>query len=835
MRDLQRIAFEAGHPVPLAIALDQENGGGNSFFDKTHIRQFPSAMGLAATGSTSLAYEVSKATATEIAACGFNMIMGPCLDVLTNTHNQTLGTRTLGDDPYEVSSYGVACMKGYQQPGVATVGKHFPSHGSLEFLGSKLDVPTITETLEQLNVNALIPFRKAIEEGLDAMLVGGCAMSSAGLSVMHACLSERVVNDFLRRELNFNGVVLSDCLEIEALSHNIGIGGGTVMAVNAGCDLVLLCRSAAYQQEAIEGLKLGVENGIITKARARQSLLRILKLKAQNTSWERALNPAGNSLLSRLRPSHVTLSTTAYDSSITVVRDMRRVLPLTNVVGGSGEVLLLTPLVKPLGATASSQLLSEGVEAAHSAHKPSSSSLMSGERVFRQFGRSLARQRKGRVLHASYTANGLRPQHEDLIDRAQAVIVVTADATRHLFQNAFTKHVSMVCSKAPAIGAGDEKMEKPMIVVAVSSPYDFALDTATIGTYICTYDFTEPALESLVRVLYGDLNPTGVLPGSLNHAEKPPQPRQPWLVEAFSETRDASALNDLIRSVASDAEQGSGLAGATSDSFLLRDPDVQEAHFVVRNSSTQALYGFCSTYYFTITDTGVVGTIFVDPRRRRLSIGHSLHDRAIRALLQRRNIKRLQLGSHLPSIFPGGPTSSKDRHLRTWLRKLGWNTATRRSVCCMMTRNLGTWQPPPDKSKSLQPACIEFDLVHGSSHSAPILDFLKAYDQPQNAAQVYKIALANPTTCGVIRAKKPNGELLGTIVLFNTQSPFVSLVPPLKALGTLTGGISSPVVKTSAAEIDSSTLFQGLVMLAMWKFKQQGILNCVFDQVSSRA
>jgi beta-N-acetylhexosaminidase len=780
-------------------------------------------MGLAATRSIDLAHEVSKATATEIAACGINLIMGPCLDVLTNTRNQPLGVRSLGDDPREVSSYGVASMKGYQEAGIATVGKHFPSHGSLEFLGSKLDVPTITESLEQLNVNALIPFRKAIDEGLDAMLVGGCAMSSAGLNVMHACLSERVVDDFLRRNLRFNGVVLSDCLEIEALSHNIGIGGGTVMAVNAGCDLILLCRSSVYQKEAIEGLKLGLENAIITKARVRQSLRRVLKLKAQSTSWEQALNPPGTSLLSQLQPSHAALSTKAYDSSITVVRDSNRVLPLTNIMGDKDELLLLTPLVKPLVTSAALQLSSEQGNIHSSGPETSNSSLMSGERVFRQLGRSLARQRSGRVLHSSYTANGLRPQHESLIDRARAVIVITADATRHLFQNAFTKHVSMLCNTAK---------EKSLIVVAVSCPYDFALDQTTIGTYICTYDFTENALTSLVKVLYGELAPTGALPGTLNQSQKLPQLRQHWLVEAFSEVRDASALDALIHSVVNDIVLSSGLLGATSKSFLLRNPDVHEAHFVVRNSSTQALYGFCSTYHFATTDTGVIGTIFVDPRRRNLSIGHSLHDRAIRSLLQHKSIRRLQLGSRLPSICLSSPALSEYEPLRTWFTKLGWDTTTSRSAYCMVARHLNTWQPPFNRAKSLQSAGVDFDLVHGWSFADPILDHIKTSGQQQGLAEVYKLALANPTTCGVLRAKNPDGVLLGTVVLYNTQSAFVDFVPAMKALGPLTGGISSPIISPSVSVAKFLTLLQGLIMLGMWKFKQQGCHNCIIDHVS---
>jgi beta-N-acetylhexosaminidase len=118
--ELQKTAYEAGHPVPLLIGLDQENGGVNSLFDEIYIRQYPSAMGLAATGSKEIAYEVAKATAEEIAACGLNLMMGPCLDVLTNVRNQPLGVRTTGDDPQEVSAYGIAFMKGYKDAGVST-------------------------------------------------------------------------------------------------------------------------------------------------------------------------------------------------------------------------------------------------------------------------------------------------------------------------------------------------------------------------------------------------------------------------------------------------------------------------------------------------------------------------------------------------------------------------------------------------------------------------------------------------------------------------------------------------------------------------------------------
>jgi beta-N-acetylhexosaminidase len=834
--ELQTIARNAGHPVPLLIGLDQENGGVNSLFDEIYIRQFPSAMGMAATGSKSLAREVAKATAQELSAVGVNWILGPVLDVLTNARNQPLGVRSIGDDPQEVSAYGVEFMRGYQDAGLVTCGKHFPSYGNLEFLGSLTDVPIITDSLEQLSQTALVPFRNAIAQGLDCMMVGGCGMSSAGVEVMHACLSDQVVDGLLRKDLKFNGVVISECLEMEALTHNIGVGGGTVMAMKAGCDLILLCRSFSVQQEAINGLRLGVENGMISRERIRQSLDKVLHMKSRCTSWEKALNPAGLSLLSRMQPSHTSLSTRAYNSSITLVRDKNNVLPLQSVLEPDEELLLLTPLVKPLPASALSVSINEGrgnpLQSSDAVSWEQSASTMSGESVFRELGRSLARQRNGRVLHTSYTANGVRPIHENLINRASGVIVVTTDANRNLYQQGFTKHVSLVCNTHFA--PNGEQRTKPLIVVAVSSPYDFATDLS-IGTYICTYDFTEAALQALVKVLYGELTPTGSLPGSLSKDQKLPQSRQHWLVENWNEDRDSRVLDELLSAVRADCPPGqrSELANVTSNTFLLRnEDDVEEAHFVVRNSSTHALYGFCSTYFFKSTGTGVIGCLIVDPCRRRLGIGHSLHNRAIRTLTQRKGIRRAQLGSRLPGIYLGIPTGNpvERKKLRQWFANLGWNTALSRPVCTMVLRNLEKWAPPEGLTKTLQNADVSYELVYGRDYADAILDHIKTNSR-QGVADIYKLALGGAPASGIIRAKrKENGAILGTVVVYTSESTISEFIPAVKEPRTVVGGISSPVISPSVGEY--STLLLGLIILGIKQLRTQGAQAAVLDCVS---
>ena len=637
-----------------------------------------------------------------------------------------------------------------------------------------------------------------------------------------------------REDLKFNGVVVSECLEMEALSHTVGIGGGAVMAVNAGCDIVLLCRSPSVQQEAISGLKLGIENSIISLGRIKQSLRRVLKMKADSPicTWENALNPAGPPLLLNLQPSHTQLSTKAYNQSISVVRDRNDYLPLSNILEPEEELLVLTPLVKPLAASAASRTFSDSIDGFSPDHHSwdRTASIMSGESVFKELGRSLARQRSGRVLHTSYTANGVRPVHENLIERAGAVIIVTADANRNLYQNGFTKHVSMICKMQKASGKG----EKPLIVISVSSPYDFAMDLNTISTYICTYDFTETALNSLVGILYGNLTATGSLPGSISQTQQVHQSRQHWLVEAFKEERDANALDTLLKAVVDDTDPSelSEVKNATSNSFLLRDAEVVEAHLVVRNSSTQRLYGFCSTYYFKNTATGVIGAIIVDPQRRKLSIGASLHTRAIRTLLQQDKIQRFQLGSRLPSIYLGVPVGrgSESKRLRSWFANLGWHSAVSRPVCSMVARHLQTWNVPDGMARSLQTAqhTVEFDLVYGYTDvGSHIFEHVKTSSR-QGIAEVYRLALADPSACGIIRARRvQDNAVVGTIVLYNDRSTIADFVPGMKAFNVLTGGMSSPIISPSAGEY--STILQSLVLLGMKQVKQQGCEVCILD------
>ena len=791
-------------------------------------------MGIAATGSTELAFEVAKATALELSAVGVNMILGPVLDVLNNAQLQPLGVRATGDDPQEASRYGIQAMNGYKDVGLTTCGKHFPSYGNLTFQGSTLDMPIITETLEQLSLSALVPFRNAIRAGIDAIMVGGCAINNLDMNIMHACLSSEVVTDLLRRDLGFNGVVISECLEMESLSIDIGFRGGCVMAIEAGCDLVLLCRSFSVQKEALSGLKIGLENGMVTTERIRTSLRRVLALKSRCTSWEKALNPPGLSLLSKIHDDHLALSTRAYDNSITVMRDTQHLLPLSQTMTDSSELLLLTPLLKPLPASAATKFLSEGKTTAIEHDRwMDRSSIMSGEGVFRELGRQLARQRRGKLLHTSYTANGVRPAHEHLIERASSIIIVTADAQRNLYQSGFTKHVSMLCS----LGSSSGK-KKSLIVVSVSSPYDFARDKS-IGTYICTYDFTETAMQALVRVLFGHFTPKGSLPGTFRKTNSVKKARQMWLVEPYAE-RDSRALNALIQTCSKISAASSGsispLNGATADSFTFHDRSIEESHFCVRNSSTGALYGFLATY--STATSGHIGALFVDPSKRNLSIGYSLFKRALSYLTSRPNMTCLRVGLKLPGIYPGIPSDGEETvsRLRRWLSQnlplpltsTSRAIAERQLVSCSIP-SLLPWSPAQDVVQSVQGLNVEFELLHGPLSMDIELENHIVENGGWEVYKLYTLALADTEACGVVRAKrKDTGKIVGSVVLSGEGSQLWRWFPALLVGKTKVGGVLGTVVKKSEDE----GVLVGLLLLGVRQNKANRAGSIFLDLVS---
>lgn len=397
----------------------------------------------------------------------------------------------------------------------------------------------------------------------------------------------------------------------------------------------------------------------------------------------------------------------------------------------------------------------------------------------------------------------------------------TADVNRNLYQAGFTKHVDMMCSMFRSKG-----QKKQLIVVAVSSPYDFAMDKS-IGTYICTFDFTENAMSALVRVLVGDINPIGTMPGTLRKSKKVLKSRQHWLVEEYDRERDYGGLTDLLRSVhrASDPDL-QFLQTTSAKAFELSNQNIKECHFVVRNSSTQTLYGFAATYF--IHGVGILGALFVDPAKRNVSIGRSLHRRAIKSLTQQRGIKKVQLGTCFPSVFLGIPLDIEINTTKEWFSNSGWDTQFPRRLTNMIIHDLSAWYAPEGLLQSIQRANISFDLIHGLDNGDTVLHHVRANANPE-VFELYKHALEENKTCGIVRAKDQAGVILGTIIICRQTSPLTLVVPPLHSRAEDVGGLLAPIVPPSPL---SALVLQGLALMGVRQNKSYKASKSVVSWVS---
>ena len=385
--------------------------------------------------------------------------------------------------------------------------------------------------------------------------------------------------------------------------------------------------------------------------------------------------------------------------------------------------------------------------------------------------------------------------------------------------------------------------KKSLLVVAVSSPYDFAMDKS-IGTYICTFDFTETAMSSLVRVLCGKFKPEGTLPGTLRKSRKVLKSRQHWLVEAYNRDRDAGGLDDLLQTLArASAPAHQFLLTTSAHTFELFNPHIEEAHFVVRNSSTQALYGFCATYF--VQGTGIIGALFVDPSKRNVSIGRSLQRRALRGLTQKRGVTKLQLGMSFPGVFPGIPADD-GAGLRQWFANGGWDLQFPRRLANLAIPSLPGWSAPEGLLQSIQRAGITFDLLHGPDNAASVLAHVQACATTgPEVLELYRFALQEGKTCGVVRAKAGGAaeSLLGTVVICSPGSPLAGFLPALQPSSSssspeeeeemMIGGIVAPVVAPATPQAD--LVLQGLTLMGLRQNKAHKALKSVLTWVQDEA
>ena len=263
--------------LPLLIAVDQE--GGRVARLKAPFTAFPSAATLGNTDSEALAYEVGQALGRELRAVGINMDMAPVLDVLTNPANTVIGDRAFSTSPQSVARQGVACIRGMHTAGILAVGKHFPGHGNTR-LDSHVDLPFSERTILQLRTCELLPFQQAIAAGLLAIMTAHVIVN-AWDPKQPATVSSSILTDILRTETRFPGVIISDDLEMAAVSETIPWEEVPLRALQAGVDLLLICHHRQRQEQAYARVLSAVERGEVPEVLVDGAVARVQTLKSR--------------------------------------------------------------------------------------------------------------------------------------------------------------------------------------------------------------------------------------------------------------------------------------------------------------------------------------------------------------------------------------------------------------------------------------------------------------------------------------------------------------------------------------------------------------------------
>ncbi len=276
LTDMQAIAEETTG-LPAFLSVDEEGGtvtriAKNEAFGVNDVGNMSE---IGASGDTSKAGQAGVTLGTYLKALGFNVDFAPVADVLTNPDNTVIGTRSFGSDPQTVADMVSAELQGLQSQGVYGVVKHFPGHGGT--VGDSHEaVVTLDKGIEDLMAAELVPFERAVQDGVSFVMVGHISVPSVVGDDTPASLSQMMVSSVLREQLGYDGIVITDALNMGAVTGNYSSDQAAVLAVNAGVDMLLMPQD---YEAAYNGLLAAVQEGTISEERIDESVVRIVRVK----------------------------------------------------------------------------------------------------------------------------------------------------------------------------------------------------------------------------------------------------------------------------------------------------------------------------------------------------------------------------------------------------------------------------------------------------------------------------------------------------------------------------------------------------------------------------
>jgi beta-N-acetylhexosaminidase len=472
---LQTASLAQRTHIPLQISVDQEGGALVArFLDPA--TQMPGNMALGAGRSSDDAFDSAKVIGEELHSVGVTQDYAPVSDVNINPNNPVIGIRSVGGDPSLVSDLAASQVHGYHAGGVSAVAKHFPGHGDTG-TDSHFGLPKVTHTLEQFHAIDLPPFEADIAAGVDTIMTAHVVFPAVDPSGAPATMSHQILTGVLRDELGFKGLIVTDALDMAGATSTYPPDVAPVQAVLAGADQLLI---PPQMDTAYAAVLDAVRSGEISRKRLDESVYRVLMHKFRRGIFrDPFVDPAAATQVMGA-PAHLADAQAITDRTTTLVKNDDGLLPLAP---GLRHVLVAG------WGVGTTQSMADGLQ---------------------------ARGATTQVLESGTTPSDAE------IDQAVAA-AQDADLVLVSTNNAYA--VDAATGQPTAAAAAQTRLVKallatgkPVVVAAMRNPYDVA-SFPDAPTVLDTYGYTSDQVSSLVRVMFGQVNPSGRLPVSIPQAD----------------------------------------------------------------------------------------------------------------------------------------------------------------------------------------------------------------------------------------------------------------------------------------------------------------------------
>jgi len=478
LNDLQRQSS-----VPLLVAADFERGAAMRIRRATY---FPEAMVIGATGNPDYAFAIGKAIAEEARALGVHQNFAPVADINNNPANPVINTRSFGEDKELVATMVAAFVRGTNEGCAISTAKHFPGHGDTG-IDSHLDLPVLPFDRTRLDTMELVSFKRAIADDVGSIMVAHLEVPSVdSIPGLPASLSAQTVTGLLRTDLGFDGLIVTDAMEMRGILKGYSIGESAVRAVKAGVDIVLIPADETVASRAIID---AVRSGELTESRIDASVTRILSAKSHlGLDRERFsdLNAIGNLVGSN---DHVTLAREVARKGITVVKNEGGLIPLRPSAGDMIGVLIV----------------GDSEEGRTDVNRPGSQ--LTNE-AYGAYFLQLVRQRvPGLQVHRVNPA--LHKAHLDSVlaeTRKYDVLVIGlyAKVRGSTGKTDLPDNLEQMVGKYPQSG-------QRVFVISFGNPY-ILRKLPGVQVAMCAYSDSEVMVESAVEALFGEIGISGQLP-----------------------------------------------------------------------------------------------------------------------------------------------------------------------------------------------------------------------------------------------------------------------------------------------------------------------------------